>query len=416
LFEVSAGYAAGVTRPWLRWFANAFVVGYAVDAGVSLLEEAVRHATGSPLLVAPRNVLARLVLWSAFWMPVALALTPRLPTLPLLALSLSALWLNFGAAPLALLFDEPATAGPVATALQGAFAASAFLWVRRRNGGRGWLLTTAALAGRDFSLGHTLRCAAGAILVLAPAAIAYLGVLVATSIQLSTHGFVSFDRTGVSLADRRYTRGDREIRLVGMMHVGESEAYHEVARSFVGASTVVLEEGVSDEEALLETPLSYQRAAALLGLEQQDDFERYLAGLEEELANVGPEFLHADLDMSDFSPETLEWLEQAAQVYAAERPWQALRAFAAWSKERAGQWQLVERDLFQRRNEHLLATIEEALGKYERVVVPWGALHLPYIESALVERGFERASSAQHRLLSWRRLLAMAGGGPEAAP
>lgn len=385
--------------PWLRWLANAFVVGYAADAGLSVLDEALRAATGSTLLLAPRNALARLVLWAALWMPVALALTPRLPTALFLLLSLSALWLGSGAAPLALLVAAPA---PVATAIQAAIAALAFVWIRLRNRGAGWLLRPEALAGRDFSPAHSLGFVAGALLLGLPALALYLAVLAATTIQVATQGFVAFDLAGVSLADRRYTRGDHEVRLVGMMHVGEEERYRALARSFGGAGTIVLQEGVTDERARLRTQLSYGRVAALLGLEEQDDLAGYLADEGEPAPADGPVFVHADLDLADFAPETIAWLEQAAAVYGADEPWAALRAFGDWSAARAEQWPILERDLFTRRNEHLLARLDEALAASERVVVPWGALHLPAIEAGLVARGFERTRAEEHRLLGWR--------------
>jgi hypothetical protein len=62
---------------------------------------------------------------------------------------------------------------------------------------------------------------------------------------------------------------------------------------------------------------------------------------------------------------------------------------------------LVERDVFERRNERLLAELEAALPDYERVVVPWGALHLPAIEEAVRKDGFVQTGSTRRRLLSW---------------
>lgn len=396
-----------MTRPWLRWLANAFVIGYALDAGLSGVEEAFRATTGATWLLGPRSVLAQLVLVAALCMPLASALTPRLPTTLFLLLSASALWLNFGAAPLALIVG-PELLVPVAVATQIAIALVAFAWIRLRNGGQGWLLRPASFDGRFFSPWHTAVCCAGLAIVGVPAAVLYAVLWVASSIQLETQGFVSFDTAGVSLADRRYVRADREVRLVGMMHIGEEENYREVTRSFTGADTAVLQEGVTDEQSLLRTPLSYGRVADFLGLDEQEDLASYLHDRpeEREVAGEGPPvFLHADVDVSAFAPQTVAWLERVAGLYAADDPLQALRTLSAWAAERSEDWPVLAEDLITRRNEHLLTRLDEALVEYQRIIVPWGALHLPGIESAIFQRGFERTQEARHRLLTWRGIV-----------
>jgi hypothetical protein len=396
-----------VTATRLRWFANGFVLAYAADAALSALDEALRVATGSTVLLAPRNVLARVVLLAAFAVPVAITLTPRLPAALFLSLSISALWLNFGAAPLLLLVG-PARLGPTAVAIQLAISALAFVWMRRRNGGEGWLLRDSALEGSGFSLRRSLAGAAGLLVVGLTVTALYALLSVATWLQFASGGFVSFDASGVLLADRRYTRADREVRLVGMMHVGDEQNYRALVRSFGGADTAVLQEGVTDEEEILQTPLSYGGAAAALGLDDQAQLESYFE--DEDALDDEPEpvFLHADVDASSFAPETIEWLEQIAQTFASDDLWSAFRAFSAWSSARADEWPIVQRDIFTRRNEHLLARLDEALVDYPHVVVPWGAAHLPAIEEAVLKRGFVQTDATRHRLFHWRGIIGTA--------
>jgi hypothetical protein len=244
----------------------------------------------------------------------------------------------------------------------------------------------------------------GGVLVLGvvPATLLYAVVLLVTSIEVGTHGFVAFDRAGVSLDDRSYARGDREVRLVGMMHVGEEASYREVVTSFSVPSTVVLEEGVTDRSGLLEAPLSYDGVAGVLGLAPQDDLSTYLNDPETEQAPEWPVLRHADLDLADFDPETVAWLGRAQAVWDAEGLGQALREALRASSERPEVLAAVQRDVFERRNEHLLAELDAALVEYERVVIPWGALHLPALEAGLIERGFRPSASQRRRLLSWR--------------
>lgn len=405
-----------MTRPWLRWLANGFVLAYAADACLSGFDETLRAATGSTALLVPRNVLARLVVWASSCVPLVVVVTPRPPAPIFLLLSLSALWLNFGAAPLPLWLGSPRALAVGAVAIQLAIAALSFVWIRRRNGGTGWLLREAALAGPAFAPLRSLVWGAGMLLVGPPLIALYLVLWTTTSIQQATQGFIAFDASGVVLSDRRYRLEDREVRLVAMMHLGEGEGYRALVRSFGGEETVVLQEGVTDEEGLMETPLSYGRAAAILGLDEQEALETYYEeGDELDDDEPSPVFLHADLDVSTFAPETRAWLERIAQLYAADDFWADLRAFGAWTSERAAEWPTVQRDLFARRNEHVLARLDEVLVDYPRVVVPWGALHLPTLEAAVLQRGFERADETRHRLVHWRdiaaKLAERSGGG-----
>lgn len=393
-------------RRWLALLANAFVVAYTADAAFSLLEELLRAATGSALLLGPRNLLASAVFYAALVCLPLLALTPRLPTLTLLALSLSALWLNLGAAPLALLVTSSTGLGLASVGIQAVFAAAALLRIRRMRGGDGWLLTPELLRGPALSLRHSLACAAGTVFVLVPAALLYFLVSIATWLQLTTQSFVSFDLVGVSLADRLYVRDDREIRLVGMMHIGEGQAYRELASSFLAESTVVLEEGVSDREARLQQPLSYARAAQVLGLEQQVGLDQYLEEVAGDTPRAWPTLRRADVDISAFSPETVEWLGWAGRVWSSEKPLAAFLAFLRRSSEHADELVLVQRDIIDLRNEHLLGQIDDALHDYDHVVVPWGALHLPFIERAILARGFDPTRESRRRLVTWAGILA----------
>jgi hypothetical protein len=50
--------------------------------------------------------------------------------------------------------------------------------------------------------------------------------------------------------------------------------------------------------------------------------------------------------------------------------------------------------------------IERALSEYERVIVPWGALHLPSVERTVLSWGFTETSRELHPLFAWRTVAA----------
>lgn len=390
----------------LAGFTNAFLLIFGLDASVSVLEELFRAATGSEALLGPRNFVALPVVIASFAGLPLLALTPKLPARLLLPLFLATIWLGNGAAPLPLFFQGLAL-GLVGAGGQALLAALAFAWVRRHNARRGidsvWWIDDPAVP--VLSPGHSLRMIALGAFVLFPLFLVYGVVLVGTAVQLGTREFVAFDRSGITLADRHYQRADREIRLVGMMHIGEGTAYRELVASFALPDTIVLEEGVTDDTNRMDEPLAYDGVADLLGLESQNSLASYLVEDEDAPLPEWPVWRHADVDLAEFAPETIAWLESARDVLAADDLAAALNEFVANLSSDPETVAAVERDVFTRRNEVLLAAIEAALPDFSRIVVPWGALHLPAIEVEILDDGFELTHSERRRLVSWGTVL-----------
>jgi len=394
------------SRSALLTAGNAFVVAYAVDAAISILDTLLSLGAGITVLGPLRNVVAGAVVAAAFVGLVVLAITPRLPLSVFLPLVLSSLWFLIGAPPLALWIDAEVLF-PLACAIQVAIAAGVLLRIRSLNGGRGWLLLPESIHGPAFSARHSISYAIGMLLVAVPAVVLSLLTSLTTQIEAHTSGFVVFDAQGVALEDRRYARGADEIRLVGMMHIGEPDAYRDIFESFVRESTVVLAEGISDDRGVMAKPLSYDGIARALGLEQQQYITSYLPSERgDHAAAQWPVVRNADLDASDFSPDTIAALERIRAVWASSTPLVAFAELVLDAEQEPELWASLVEDVLDRRNEHLVAQIDESLGEYERIVVPWGALHLPVIEAAVFDRGFEETSRVRHRLISWATLLA----------
>lgn len=395
-------------QPILPLLANLFVMAFAIDAGVSLIEEVVRWTTGSAALIGLRDGIAAVVVAACVPYLFAIALTPRLPATVFLPLVLSGLWLNLGAAPLPIAIDSAQLFAFTACLLQLAVAGWALFAIRRRTGGESWLFTPQSLRGPAFSTRHTLASLAVGAFLLTPAAGLYSLVYLATALQQATQGFIVFDLDGVSLADRRFRQQDREIRLVGMIHIGEQRAYGELFRSFATESTVVLAEGVTDDSNLIQTRLSYAGAAAGLGLAPQRNIEDYLeaARADASISAEWPHVRHADVDVSTFSPTTIAFIESAARMWNSD---DLLAALLELSNDPAFAdpelLQNLQNELIDDRNAQLLVQLFDAISQYRRVVVPWGALHLPAIEAEVIEQGYTLEGSDDHPLISWSALL-----------
>jgi hypothetical protein len=398
-----------VKPDWLRGYANTVLALSAADAAVSFVDELLRATTGATALALPRSILAHLALGAlATTLPVMLA-TPRLPATVFVPLGVVTFWLTLGAAPLPLWIDAGRGLALVGCALQLAAAALAFAIVRARSGGRSWWFTAEGPERPAFTWRHSLAFGA-ALLALGPLAlVGYGGVAIATWTQTITHGFVHFGLAGVSLADRHYQRDGREIRLVGMMHIGDPAAYRALTKTFAQESTVVLAEGVSDREQRLATSLQYGRAAHALGLAPQEHFSSYLTEGEDPDAPAPewPVVRQADVDASAFSAETLECLRWASRVWESPDVASALQEILRGAQEQGPErLQAFQSEVVGMRNRHLVKEIEGAVGEYDHVVVPWGALHLPEIEQAVLGMGFAETSRELHPLFAWSTVVA----------
>lgn len=382
---------------------NAFLLAYLLDAGVSLADDVLRLLSGASFLTPVRNAVAGLVaLWSLLWLP-ALWITPRLPAGALLALVGSVLWMSTGGAPLPAVLPLE-TLGLALSAMQMVIGVLVLLRIRRRMGGASWLFQAESFDGPAFSLRHSALATAAAFFVLIPIGAAYGFLSLATWIEAGTRGFMSVDLSGISLDDRSYVRGDREIRLVAMMHIGEDEAYREIADSFASEATIVLEEGVTDERRLLDSGLSYESAALALGLDQQASLKTYLSEADGTLP-PWPVLRHADVDMSDLSPRTVEWLGWVVELLNSEGLVEVLRRVGERNTMHPEELSVIEYDILGLRNEHVLVEIDRALPDYRRVIVPWGALHMPFLEEEVLDRGFDESRREQRRLVSWSTIL-----------
>ncbi len=319
---------------------------------------------------------------------VALGFSPRLPKRVLVPPCLFLLWSAAGGMPLPLTLGL-ADAALLVSALQvvvGSAALGLFRQLAARGEGPGG-------DGRRWR--HALGFFGANLILLPPAAAVYLGWCLALATAHFTGGFVSLGWGGISAQERVYERGDRRVHLVAMIHVADGSFYRSVLAGVPPQDAVVLLEGVTDREGLLPS-FSYGRLAAALGLEAQEESLAAPPALTTE---------PADVDVGTFSPATVAVLVAAGRVLASDSPEAFVAAYGALAAagSRPGALDALRADLIDRRDEHLLARLEEALGAYRRAVVPWGAAHLPGIEAGLLARGFRLADTRERTAIGFAR-------------
>jgi hypothetical protein len=348
-----------------------------------------------------------------------LGATPRLAPSVFVPLAASTLWIGFGALPLPFVAD-PLELDRGLTALKIGIACAAFVRIRDLRGGDGWLFSQAWFQGPLFSGRHLATYAFVSATVIVTAVVVLSATSMAMAIQWITNGFVRFDAQGVSMAERTYVNEAdpvanaadpmrrRRIRLIAMMHVGENGAYRELFRDLDDASrlSIVLMEGVSDDEGLLGQDLSYRALADFLGVEEQGSIEDYVESPPSEPGGPprGATFVNADLDLDDFEPATVAWLRRVGELYTGDSGLEVLLSIYRDLRKHPARAAAIAGDIIDRRNRNLLAWIRASRINYHEIVVPWGALHLPGIEMAIVEMGFEPRTVSYVRLIGWGTL------------
>lgn len=389
-------------------FANLFLIGFALDGAISVLDDLARAYSGETTLSVARAGIALVIQLAAVGNFCLLAFDPRLPKRILLPLIAFLAWCALGAYPLSVGFGASQTSGLALSGIQLGLALAALSWIRLRSATRHWLLHARDLPRKQPRIGYTLRFAIATALIAPPLLAGFVALSLFAQIERATAGFMTFDLTGIHSTSREYRREDRRIDLVGMSHIGEDDAYADLFGSFAGQSTLLLVEGVSDEDGLIEDGLFYEGIADRIGLDVQPSFEALLAEKSWSDTNTHwPDILNADVDAKVFTDDTIAMLNATAQLYESDRLAPALAKYQATLDELGPEAiQTAFRDLIESRNAHLLDEIRAGLDDYARIVVPWGALHLPGIEDAILGWGFEQTASSQRRITAYQTILA----------
>jgi hypothetical protein len=320
-----------------------------------------------------------------------MALVPAVPKRFFLPVSLFLPVVGIAVLPLLVYFTEGAPLIALGLAL-GQLSLGLCLLQRMQGGWKfRWPLFPARLlAKRKFSFGNLAAVVLAGGLVLLPA----LGLYAAWSAHLAVHrftaGFVALRPSGLTMQVRHYLRDDgKKVMLVPMAHIGEQKFYHDLAASFPQDS-VVLMEGVTDHKKVVPAPLNYSRAAASIG------------GVEQKEAFRPPgEIVAADVDMSSFSPATLELLKMAILVHAKGVTAETLPLLMKPASP-----DLLEQvfdDLLTKRNHHLLGVLQERLPSARQIVVPWGAAHMPGIARGVLELGFRPMETQEYLAIRFGR-------------
>jgi hypothetical protein len=213
-------------------------------------------------------------------------------------------------------------------------------------------------------------------------------------------GFLGFSEGNVTSIEKVYQKEGKIIHLIPMVHIGAETFYKEISVMNATRKTLVLMEGVSDLKDLLE-PISYKKFAESAGLESQaDHFKPQTA--KEFKDNLS--FLVADVDASEFTPETRKFLNTTMKDLG-KKSFFDLLVGGKEEKPTSGQMSNFAVDVLERRNKKLMIDLRANQHKFEEFYIPWGALHLPEIEREILKDGYIQISIKERPVISLGKIV-----------
>ncbi len=355
-----------------------------------LLTGLLAATSANPVIAAIHPWIAWLTVLAALATYVALAITPRLPAAILLPAILFTLWTTVcGAFPL--LANDP-DAAVIPLALTQVALAAILITIT--------LLRSKAPTRPHFRWFRFALFLVAALVTLPVVATVASVNLLATGITARTEGFATLRPDGLYLEERRYERGDQEVRLIAMIHIAQNKFFDTIADSVSGSGpAIVLLEGVTDNEGLLKEGFSYEGLAELVGAISQETTALSAGHPDDDgdpdanPTDPHPDEVHyqrADVDIATFRPETIAILNTMGAFLADPTnpaSFARLRAKDSPFRNPGADVRLME-DIVDGRNVHLTEEIKKSLTRYDSVVVPWGAMHLPAIQASLLAMGF----------------------------
>ncbi len=406
-------------------FANAYLIAFAADAGVSLADEFLKLG-GASSLGDFREAIAGLVVLDSLAMLFVCAFVPHLPKYIFLPLVFFDFWVSFGAPPLT--FSDPSTSLGLSAA-QAALIASAFAINRFAFGS--WFLTARALPRKHRLVLRTIISLAVVGLVMPVLGVGLLLYAFGSMVEKQTGGYLQFTSAGIEVRETILRKGDKTVRLIGMVHVGEPSFYEALNNSFP-PDGLVLAEGVTDREGRLAGSFSYKGLAEVLGLKVQPQFGQPANGAADRKpptvpakpeqpapskqeahesisipATPGhPRIIYADADVSDFSPTTIRFLGKVGELYGSSSFSELLARLNAIGKAFTdADLKAVFEDILYKRNTRVLAEFDKRILEYDTIVMPWGAQHLPGLEAAMRARGFNIESQRMLPLARYQTII-----------
>ena len=216
-------------------------------------------------------------------------------------------------------------------------------------------------------------------------------------------GYFTHERGGIWTDERVFRKGDQEIRLIGMTHSAPRAFYDELEKSLPNESrSILLLEGVNDRDHRLKevigpTPQqdsSFPKNAAESMKESKEDRS-------DKESHKSLEYKIADVDSADFKPETIRFMQAQKKARSCGSLKRLLQFIFSPEGMDLDLEDVANIDILELRNKHLIDEIGASLKTYSTVVVPWGAAHMPAIQTQIEKWGFVETNRTRHVVVSF---------------
>ncbi len=197
-------------------------------------------------------------------------------------------------------------------------------------------------------------------------------------------GLIRLGVDGIHLTRLDYQKADQRVLLIGMMHIADDRFFKGVVSSIPAAGSIVLLEGVTDQDKVSGKALDYRTLARWLRTSYQDkSFDQDIRATHE--------FRYADVDVKDLSPESRRFLE----LLGREDEWSERVATVMDDNFDEEGWNRAEASFQADRNRKLLQTFDEVSGGFNLVAIPWGVSHIRTFQKELELRSYEFVGSQE---------------------
>jgi len=225
--------------------------------------------------------------------------------------------------------------------------------------------------------------------------------------------YVQITWSGVSLVERVFEKDGQRVYLVGMMHIGDPSFYTRLNQRMrtppEDGERIILTEGVTDNEDILPAGFksgeTYAKLARALGLSVQPHSapKRPKLGSEEQKPEKipGVTFKNADIDVSALDEKHQEMLVTVLELLDVDNMTQLLLTQPEGISGHDIELLFLD-GLLGRRNDALMTHFDSGASGYKEVYIPWGAAHLPDIETRLLARGYTRQDEIVRPIVRFR--------------
>lgn len=180
------------------------------------------------------------------------------------------------------------------------------------------------------------------------------------------------------------------VTLLAMIHTADPKYYNQIKNSYINQNYLVLLEGINQSDKNKEKKtISQDNLSKLLGLSKQNN----------NLIFEGYNTINSDIFIDSFSDNTLYFLFNLFESidYLSMGDFKKAKIYYNNSKEIPVD--IIKKEIIYDRNKIVLDNIYK--NKANKLLVPWGAIHIIGIKEDLIKNGYQIVSSDRIVAFNW---------------